>query len=299
MEENFEIDNFKQDIINVAGILNRTTNVLKDYLRKIGNQTGLNSIDFALLNYFERFIFSLDATGNLISELNENKGMEFPISVILRASMLDALYVHYIKLKHEDSINSELSSGNNSGGFKDINLIFSNHIQRILNIYKELRNEKIISDHEYNLLNNQLIKEFDWLIKKDDNNNPIKEKKPEEIKTSDILKFFKQIGKDKKYFFIFYLYDYFSKVDHFGAISYKIRNKNKVLAFANFILSIDFIFECIYFCLDYFKNLKCNDNNTEKLFIKISQEILPYTNKYKKILKANTESSLKFYQESI
>ena len=298
MKENFEIDIFEQDIIDVAGILNRTANVLKEYLRKIGNHKGLNSTDFALLNYFERFIFSLDATGNLIKELNDNRGMEFPISVILRASMLDVLYVHYIKLKHEDSINSEFSLGNNPALFKDIDLILSNQVQRFLKTYDKLNDKNIISTSEHQLLHNHMIEEFDWLIKRDGNNKSIIEKKPEEIATFDILELFKIMNKDKNYFSIYYLYDYFSKVDHFGAISYKIRNKDKTESFAIFIRAIGFIYECVPFCLNYFKNLKCNDINTEILFIKISEELLSYNDKYENILKTNTENILSFSKKN-
>ncbi len=248
--------------------------ILLDEGFKIVNE---NRFEFNLYHsLFRRNIYGLESINLLLNDFNSNKKFrEHSISILLRASLLDYLTTIYLltfqlEKKHDSSLSKAYEN--------EVNKLMSEQIRRSLMLSDYERKISFLDDTEYCKTIDIYREKFGNLF---DSTKPIDYKKPSnslKYKAQDDLK--SQVIKKRldsfsnkmegiHYDDVFYLYNIYSKYDHFGTTSMLFENMNFDLVLNNFLASIFHISEGIGFCID----LMIDETNCKSNFEKINSEI--------------------------
>jgi hypothetical protein len=248
--------------------------ILLDEGFKIVNE---NRFEFNLYHsLFRRNIYGLESINLLLNDFNSNKKFrEHSISILLRASLLDYLTTIYLltfqlEKKHDPSFSKAYEI--------EVDKLMSEQIRRSLMI-SDYDKKISFSDHKEYCQTIDIYREkfsnlFD-LTKPIDYNKPsnsLKYKFQDDLKYKVIknrLDSFSNKMEGIHYDDVFYLYNIYSKYDHFGTTSMLFENMNFDLVLNNFLASIFHISEGIGFCID----LMIEETNCKSDFEKINSEI--------------------------
>lgn len=210
---------------------------------------------------FRRYIYCFENLNVLLQGYgNDKRYREHAISIVLRASLLDYLTTLYLatyqaekKLCPEKTINYEI----------EIEKLISEQIRRIINIAENDKKNPLYFHGEIRQTVDLIKENFDYLF---DEKIPIDYNKPgkslrykahDDIKSSTIRKRLDDVSNKLEnilYEDVFYLYDLYSKLDHFGTVSMFLENIDVNLACNNILGSIFHIAEGIGFCIDLIKD---------------------------------------------
>lgn len=221
---------------------------------------------------FKRFIFSFESLNVLLKDYNTNKRFrEHPMAIVLRAGLLDYLLVLYLgTYQAEKKLDPEFKSTYN----EVIDRLVSEQIRRIINV-----NEKDKKYHFYNhsehCQNVELLKQsYSHLF---DSKIPIDYNKPgksliynqkDDINNKTIRKRLDSVShrlQNIRYEDAFYMYDLYSKYDHFGTASMLLEFTDVDTVSTNILGSIFHICEGIGFCIDLMKEEALCQYNFKKL----------------------------------
>jgi hypothetical protein len=224
---------------------------------------------------FKRYIYCFESVNVLLSDFNiEKRYRELPISIVLRASLLDYLTTLFL-----GTYQAEKKFNPDSNEYKIVvDKLVSEQIRRIISVAE---NDK--KTHFYNHTDHcqtvDLLKEkFSHLF---DLSVPIYYNKPgksliykqfDDIKSTTIRKRLDSVSnqlENIRYEDVFYLYDLFSKYDHFGTASMFLEYVDIDSVSNNILGAIFYISEGLGFCIDLMKEeVNCKSN-----FDKINHEI--------------------------
>jgi len=212
-------------------------------------------------SYFQRFICCYESVSMCIKKFNNGiYHFEYPISILLRASLLDCLTLIYLRSYYEE-IPTELN--NTKPNYNtELGKLLSSQIRRILTPSKADRNSNQFNLDSFKNTIDVTVEKFGYLFndsKNIDYNKPSRSliygKHSDEI-TNPIIR--KRL--DHKYNYsdhyhphIFYLYDIFSKHDHFGMMSMLLSKMDINEVFENFSWSLYYIRDGIVLSLEFLR----------------------------------------------
>jgi len=200
-------------------------------------------IQFYTLNIIRRIVFYQRAIIPLIYELNKNINFEFPIAILLRAACLDILQFGYvIKALDEVKIDSNNPQPHIIPDYTDFKKItksiYCDNLFNQLSDWKTLKDADTITDSDLKLLTEKMYRDFPEYFPESNG------KKCKSPKTRDIFVILRKDNKYDLFSDVFYYYSYYSKLEHFGILSYvysKSENTNLTEAF-NKIKHISYTF---------------------------------------------------------
>ncbi|WP_146171797.1 hypothetical protein [Flavobacterium magnum] len=225
---------------------------------------------------FKRYIYGFESLNILLKDFDsEKRYREQSISIILRASLLDYLTTLYLgTFQAEMKFNSELKVKYDA----EIDKLTSEQIRRIISI-SENDKKTLFYNHKVLCQTVDLFKEsFSHLF---DPNIPIDYNKPgkslrykshDDIKSTTIRKRLDDVSdqlQNIRYEDVFYLYDVYSKYDHFGTASMLLEYMDINTVITNFLGATFHIAEGVGFCID----LMIDETNCNSNFDKINHEI--------------------------
>ena len=225
---------------------------------------------------FKRYIYNFESVSVLLKDFDVNKKHRIlPISIVLRASLLDYLTTLYlITFQAEKKIKGKLDKE-----YKIVvDKLMSEQIRRIISVNENDKKTKFYNYNEHCQTVDLLKVKFPYLF---DQNIEIDYNKPsksliyninDDIKPGTIRKRLDDISNQLEnihYEDVFYLYDLYSKYDHFGTISIFLENINIDLVCSNILGALFHISEGLGFCIDLMKE----EVNCKSDFIKIEHEI--------------------------
>jgi len=225
---------------------------------------------------FKRYIYSFESLSILLHDYSHKKRYrEHPISIVLRAGLLDYLIILYLaSFQAEKKLDSNLELKYN----EEIDKLVSEQIRRIINVDKIDKTNHFYNHSEHCQLVDILKKEYQHLF---DSNSPIDYNKPgkslryqykDDIKSTTIRKRLDKVShrlQNIHYEDVFYLYDLYSKYDHFGTASMLLEHTDIDIVSSNILGSIFHICEGIGFSIDLMKE----ESNCKSDFKKIQNEL--------------------------
>jgi len=189
-------------------------NILDSYL---GQRFDPLFIKFFSLNIARRLVFIQKGISPHLTDVGTKPQLELPIGILLRTACLDILqYGYIIKCMDEIKIGNPPQPdvipdySNIENEFKKI---YSENIKNQIEDYKALKATGTISNEEFDNIEKQYKEEFSWLLT--DENKSVKAKRSRAI--------FKVLKEEKKYDVfsnVFEDYSYYSKLEHFGILSW-------------------------------------------------------------------------------
>lgn len=209
---------------------------------------------------FKRFIFSFESLNVLLKDYNINKrSREHPIAIVLRASLLDYLLVLYlVTYQAEKKLDSKFKSTYN----EVIDRLVSEQIRRIINVNEKDKKYHFYNHSEHCQTVDLLKQSYSHLF---DSKIPIDYNKPgksliynqkDDINNKTIRKRLDSVShrlENIRYEDAFYMYDLYSKYDHFGTASMLLESTDVNTVSTNILGSIFHICEGIGFCIDLMK----------------------------------------------
>ncbi len=243
--------------------------ILEEGFRIIDENKSNFNIYYSL---FKRFIYSFESLSLLLKDYDQNKRhREFPISIVLRAGLLDYLIILYLAtFQAQKKSNPELTETYE----KEIDKLVSEQIRRFINIAEKDKQYKHYNHSDHRKDVDMFTKLFPDLF---DPKIPIDYNKPgkslryqqkDDLTTRVIRKWLDKVSdglKNIHYQDVFYLYDLYSKYDHFGTASMLLEYTDINTVSANIFGSIFHICEGIGFCTDLMKEEMFCKSDFEKL----------------------------------
>lgn len=219
----------------------------------------------------------MESLNILLKDFDEEKRYrEFAIPIVLRASLLDYLTILYLAtFQSEKKINPALSINYEI----EIDKLISEQIRRLISIAE---NDKQTSFYKHSDLYEAVDLFREKFYHLFDPNIPIDYNKPEkslryksqdDIKSTTIRKRLDFVASgliDIHYQDVFYLYDLYSKYDHFGTASMLLEYMDIDTTSSNILSAIFHIAEGIGFCTDLMKDETACNSNFDKLDYEIS-----------------------------
>lgn len=230
------MDNHKLN--KIAECLETTTDIGKTITKSKHNKDLSYPHEFSLTLFLERFSDNSRSLSILIKSLNIYPNIETSIGLILRSSLLDFLTINYLiiifETKGEDAYLEELNK-----------LMFDN-IARTVKTLKTYWDYGYINKTEYEELILSLKLKYSHYI------TILKIKDIESIsgrkKLLTPIQLFTKIqlnSKYKKNSYAFELYDWYSKYDHFGILSYAFPRSSDTSNLLRIMQSISYLLEGI------------------------------------------------------
>lgn len=213
-------------------------------------------------SYFQRFNSCFESTSILLKEFSQNKfHLEYPISILLRASLLDCLTLLYLRSYYEE-INSE-SNKTHPNFDSEFGKLLSSQLRRILSLSKQDKESTRFNAESFKKTVDIMMASYSYLFNDPENvdyNNPTKsliygDYKKHEIKNSKIRRRLDEVYKDspQTHLHIFYLYDIYSKHDHFGLMSIALLKMDINEVFENFTWALYYIIDGYYYSLEFLR----------------------------------------------
>lgn len=247
--------------------------IIEEGFRIIDENKSVFNIYHAL---FKRYIYSFESLSLLLKDFdNDKRYREHPISIVLRASLLDYLTILYLAtFQAEKKLDSKLARNYE----QEIDKLTSEQIRRLMSIPENDKKASLYNHSDFCQTVDEFRKKFNHLF---DPNIPIDYNKPgkslryqyqDDIKPGTIRKRLDSLAnriENIRYQDAFYLYDLYSKYDHFGTASMLLEYTHIDTVTKNILGSIFHIAEGIGFCIDLMKEeTSCISN-----FDKINSEI--------------------------
>jgi len=182
----------------------------------IGTKFDPLFIQFYTLNINRRLVFIQKGISPHLTEIEIKPQLELPIGILLRSACLDILqYGYIIKCLDDVKIGNppqpdvipDYSSFNS-----ELKKVFSGNIKNQIDDYKALKDVGMLSDAEFIEKERKFQEDFIWLY----NNNDIEQSCP----TRKIFRILKNDSKYDVFSNIFEDYSYYSKLEHFGILSW-------------------------------------------------------------------------------
>jgi hypothetical protein len=209
-------------------------------------------------NYLLRFIYCFEAILTLLKDFENNKTYhEYSIALILRASLLDLLTIFYLKsyyLELQTELNLTEPNYNSEFG-----KLLSSQIRRSFNVKK---NTKDFKPEVFKRFVDKVKSNYSYLFKNDkltDYNSPTKSliynRHEDEISLKKIEKRLDFVSNqsNKDYINIFYLYDHYSKYDHFGLMGITLMKMDINEIFQNILKSLYYIVDGVSYCMEFMR----------------------------------------------
>ncbi len=226
---------------------------------------------------FKRYIFGLESLNILLKDYNIDKRYrEHPISIVLRASLLDYLITLYLAtFQAEKKFNPKLEVNYK----REIDKLTSEQIRRIINVHENDKKSMFYIHSEHCETVDMFKEQFSHLFNAD---SPIDYNKPgksliyqsnDNIKNSTIRQRLDSVAhrlENIRYKDVFYLYDLYSKYDHFGTASMLLEHTDIDTVSTNILGSIFHICEGIGFCIDLMQEEALCKSNFDKINNEIS-----------------------------
>lgn len=225
---------------------------------------------------FRRYIYSLESVNLLLDNFNaDRKYRELSISIILRASLLDYLTTLYLRTYHaEKNLNPNLKSKYDT----EIEKLMSEQIRRILTV-PEIDKKSSFYNHDdfcktVDNVRANYSNLFDSSIEIDYNkpSKSLRYKAQDDITPAIIRKRLDSLAdrfQGINYLDVFYLYDIYSKYDHFGTMSMLLEHMDINDICHNVLGAIFHIGDGIGFCMD----ILVDEVGCKSDFEKINSEI--------------------------
>lgn len=225
---------------------------------------------------FKRYIYGFESINILLQDFDaEKRHRELALSIVLRASLLDYLTTLYLSTyQAEKKANPKLSKEYN----EIVDKLVSEQIRRIISIAENDKKTKFYNHNDHIEAVDFLKDKFSHLFDHEipiDYNKPSKSliyKAQDDIKTATMRKRLDELSNQLvniHYEDVFYLYDLYSKYDHFGTASMFFEYMEIDLVCSNILASIFHISEGIGFCID----LMVEEVDCKSDFEKINYEI--------------------------
>lgn len=226
---------------------------------------------------FKRYIYSFESLNILLKDYDDNKRYrEHPISIVLRAGLLDYLITLYLAtFQAEKKAKPELAKTYE----EEIDKLTSEQIRRLISI-AEVDKKNSHYNHSDHCKDVDMFKKlFNHLF---DPEIPIDYNKPgkslryqynDDIKTTTIRERLDKVASGLEnihYQDVFYLYGLYSKYDHFGTASMLLEYTDIDTVSANILGSIFHICEGIGFCIDMMKEETYCKSDFEKIDYELS-----------------------------
>lgn len=228
--------------------------ILKEGFKIIEENEFSFNIYFSL---FKRYIYSFESLNLLLLDYDQNKRYrEHPISIVLRAGLLDYLITLYLATyqaqKKSDPRFKPIYE-------KEIDKLVSEQIRRYLNVSEKDKQFVHYNQDDYRKDVDMFKKMFSRLFNPDipiDYNKPgksLRYQQKEDITTTTIRKRLDEVKNGLEnihYQDVFYLYNLYSKYDHFGTTSMLLEYSDIEIVITNILGSIFHICEGIGFCIE-------------------------------------------------
>jgi hypothetical protein len=209
--------NIEQNIDQLIRINKESSGELATLLDSfVDHKFKAHSMQFYSLNILYRIVFYQRGVLPLLIEFKSNSSYELPIAIILRAACLDILQFGYIMkcidntlLVDSKSLNENAISHENIS--KALNDIYYSNIKYQISDWKCMKDTGRISQEQYDSWESELTEQFSAFIS-EEKSNPL-----------NAPKLFKTLVQHKKYWIYseaFIDYAYYSKLEHFGILSY-------------------------------------------------------------------------------
>lgn len=177
------------------------------------------SMQFFSLNILHRIVFYQRSLNPLLKELNTNTAFEFPIALLLRAACMDILQYGYImqcldSLPLENATPDSFQKDIQPKIVESLQNIYCDNLKNQISDWKCLKDVGELSDANFVLLVNNLNQEYYSYFSGDS---------PESCKSLSARDLYKKLKQNKKYDIfsdMFSHYAYYSKLEHFGILSY-------------------------------------------------------------------------------
>lgn len=225
---------------------------------------------------FRRYIYGFESLSLLLNDFNADKKFrEQSISIILRAGLLDYLTTLYLAtFQAEKKLDPNLTVNYEN----EVDKIMCEQIRRIFNVSEYDKKFSFRNHQEFCETVDIFYEKFSNLF---DKTKPINYNKPasslrfksqDDIKSTVIRNRLDSVAdrlENIRYGDVFYLYDVYSKYDHFGMTSMIFEHMDVDLVCGNILGAIFHISEGIDFC----KDLLVEEANCKSNFEKIYTEI--------------------------
>lgn len=175
-------------------------------------------IQFYTLNIFRHLVYIQKGIDPLLKQMNSCPDLELPVGILLRSACLDILqYGSIHKCLDKVKINEENLSDNVTPDYtqfkKELRKIFSGNIKNQIDDDKALKDTGKINDTEFNERTEFYKKKFYWLLSEDNNFE-------DSYLARKIFRILKQNSKYDIYSNVFDNYSYYSKLEHFGVLTW-------------------------------------------------------------------------------
>lgn len=259
----------KKKIDLVCRKLDDLSNIGNQILEKVEDKT--QNIDLLIYrDFFERFIFCLDAIRSILPNYEYNTySKDYSLALLLRTSLLDFMTILYLMTFLDKDSNVNVSKNYKT----ELGRLLTGHIKRILERVIGDRQYKQIDNEEYKRIINYYHSNFSFLFENDtfDINVPLQSLKfKSEIRNKEI---FKRLEKHPDRNINYYsraigLYDVYSKYEHYGVASRSFQRVDVNERFRNISLSIELIVEGIVKAFNFFKGIDNFDTEEKNLLLK-------------------------------
>ena len=241
-----------QELEKIAECLEKATDIGEAILNSMHNKKLSFPDKFCLAIFLERYSDNSRSLSGLIKSLNLYPHIETSIGLILRCCLLDFIIINYLvivaKTKGKASITKELYK-----------LLFDNIANSVF-VLKTYRDTKYLSKKDYKIridsLKSQCSNYLTALEIED------LESIPNRVKFPSPIKMFRKVQLDKEYkknSYAFELYDWYSKYDHFGILSYALPRWSSTKNILRIKQSISYLLKGMAFTLILLEEQESSD----------------------------------------
>lgn len=184
------------------------------------------SMPFYSLNILRRIVFYQRSINPLLKELEVNIAYEFPIAILLRSACMDILQYGYMmqildNLPWEEANEDVIQDVIRPKIVDTLQSIYCDNLKNQVWDWEALKDVGELSQAELDLLVNHLSEEYYSFYPGEDPKNC------KSLTSRDIYRKLKQSKKYDLYSNLFYYYSYFSKLEHFGILSFEFTKSNE------------------------------------------------------------------------
>ena len=209
--------------------------------------------DFTLINYLERFIYSIESITILLKNIKEKPNVETAIGLTIRAGLLDFMTISYLSTYIQDMITKKDKESEDKFD-KIFNGLMTDQIAHTLKYLKLARDTGLIKQHEYKSAIEGTCEKFSFLFTDNeiDYINPVSKLiSGEMIRPIDMFTRMKSHPLTEKFAKVYDYYLYYSKYEHFGIMTHFMQRQGLDKDFSNIVSSIKYLTRGISACLAF------------------------------------------------
>jgi hypothetical protein len=245
---------------NLAALLEDNFLWSKSILDDIQKEELHTSLQFFMINYIERIIYSLDTVRHLIPVYKKSPHYETSIGLILRTSLLDFLTITYL---------TTVEFNGNRNLQDELNGLIGDQVSKTIHFLKTVRQTKCITEEEFSVATRGLFDTYSFLFSEYDLENFNKKMTCTSVSPAKMFKDICDNENTRKYMVAYDCYNYYSKYEHFGIQTHDIQRRGDNEDIKQMLVAITYCFYGIGLALIYTKEKITNYEEKYNEFLKL------------------------------